>query len=291
MKQDLSELLFNALNEQGYLFQEACEHTLKDAEGTTKWEVRASEYPVSLQGNDTKIDIVLRSNTSSSPELYALVECKRADPSYVHWVFGAPGLPNGEALCSTVGRECNQARSDQPYQINPVLKHLHFRVWTYDAKNWLETKAKRGSDGHTSSPQNIENAFRQILTGIGGFAREQVEQRRKTRSVFSVFFVPIVITTASLYVAHYEPKDIDISNGKISKEKVLFGAYGQPAEEVEWVLVDYGAGENVDPNPIPESYHGVDPAELQKHKIRSIFVVNSKAIQDFFSKLSLVGQS
>ena len=32
MSTELSELLLNALNEQEYLFQEACEHTLKNRE-------------------------------------------------------------------------------------------------------------------------------------------------------------------------------------------------------------------------------------------------------------------
>lgn len=57
--------------------------------------------------------------------------------------------------------------------------------------------------------------------------------------------------------------------------------------ERDWVIVDYGVGENVAPNPIPENYHGVDPVELQKHKTRSIFIVNSKSLVDFFSRLRL----
>jgi hypothetical protein len=83
-------LLFNALNEQGYIFREVCEQALKNKEGTTIWEVKAAEYPVSIQGQDTRVDIVLRSKTSSSPELCALVECKRAYPDYIYWIFGAP---------------------------------------------------------------------------------------------------------------------------------------------------------------------------------------------------------
>ena len=283
MTTEISEVLFNALNEQGYLFQEACEQVLKNNEGATGWEVRASEYPVCLQGRDTKVDIVLHSKTSSSPELYALVECKRADPSYIYWLFGAPGLPFGDALCSTFGLECRETMSDQPYQVNRLLTRLHFEVSTYGAVNRLE--AKRGSAGRTSTPQNIENAFGQVLRGVGGFAQEQLDQRCKSRALFKTFFVPVVVTTASLYVAYYEPRDIDLATGKISKDKVLFGPKSQPAEEVPWVLVDYGAGDNVAPKPIPDNYHGVDPAELQKHKMRSIFVVNSKSLVAFFSKL------
>jgi len=285
MDTELSERLFNALNEQGYLFQEACKHALKQSEQETKWEVKASGYPVSLNEQDTKVDIVLRWKITDSPEFYALVECKRADPSYIYWLFGAPGLPFGNALCSTLGFECRETRSDRPYQASRLVTQLHFKVSTYGVESWLEVKKR--SSGRTSTPQNIENAFVQVLKGVGGFAQEQLNQRSKSRTLFKTFFIPIVVTTAELYVAYYEPKYIDLSTGKINKDKVLFSPKGQPVEEVGWVLVDYGVGENVAPDPIPENWHGVDPIELQKHKIRSIFVVNSRSVVDFFSKLYL----
>jgi hypothetical protein len=286
MGADFPDLLFNALNEQGYLFQEACKYALEKNEQRTGWEVRASEYPVSLVGQDTRVDIVLRAKRQSPPELYALVECKRAEPSYIYWVFGAPHF--GDASCSTLGLECRETRSDQPYKVNRLLERLHFEFVTEIAINWQE--AKRGSGKRASTPQNIENAFVQVLKGIGGLAQEQLDQRHKSRILFKTFFVPIVVTTASLYVAYYKTKDIDLTTGKISKDKVLFGPEGLPAEESPWVLVDYVVGENVAPKPIPENYHGVDPAELQKHKIRSIFVVNAKSLVNFFSRLHLIQQ-
>jgi hypothetical protein len=285
MCSELSDLLFNALNEQGYLFQEACEQELKNKEGRTEWEVKASEYPVSLQGQDTRVDIVLRSKTSGSPELYALVECKRADPAYIYWIFGASGLPLGDASCSTFGLECREIRADRPYQVSRFVKRLNFEFSTYVAEWWLE--ARKGSSKRTSTPQNIENAFAQVLKGIGGLAQEQLDQRHKSRDLFTTFFVPVVVTTASLHVPYYLTKNVDLSTGRIARDKVDFGPQGQPVQEVDWVLVDYGVGENVTPKPIPEGYHGVNPAELQKYKTRSIFVVNSKILVLFFSKLHL----
>jgi hypothetical protein len=285
MSTELPDLLFNALNEQGYLFQEACKYALEKYEQETGWEVKAYEYPVSLAGEDTKVDIVLQAKRQSPPELYALVECKRADPSYIYWVFGAPGLPFGDASCSTLGLECRETGSDRPYKTNRLLTRLHFELLTHAAESWLEVK--RNSAKRASTPQNIENAFGQVLQGIAGFAYEQSNQRHKSRNLFQTFFIPVVVTTASLYVAYYETKDIDLATGKISKDKVLFGPQNLPAEEYPWVLVDYGVGENVAPQPIPKEYHGVDPSELQKHKIRSIFVVNSESLVNFFSRLHL----
>jgi hypothetical protein len=287
MDADLPELLLNALNEQGYLFREICEHTLRDSENTTGWEVKASEYPVSLTGQDTKVDIVLRAKRQIPPELYALVECKRADPSYIYWLFGASRPPYGGALCSTLGFECRQTRSDSPYQANRLVPQLEFRIDTNGVESWLEVNARKTSDRRASTPQNIENAFGQVLKGIGGFAQEQLAQRTKSRELFETFFVPVVVTTAELYVAYYKIKDIDLGTGKISRGKVLFGSEEEPAMEEPWVLLDYGVGENVAPEPIPKDYRGVDPAELQRHKTRSIFVVNSKYLVSFFSKLRL----
>jgi len=286
MSTELSDLLFNALNEQGYLFQEACKYALEKNEQRIGWEVKAYEYPVSLAGEDTKVDIVLHAKRQSPPELYALLECKRADPSYVHWLFGAPGLPFGEPLCSTLGfKSHSETSSEQPLQVKRLLPRLHFKLLTHAAESWLEVK--RGSSKRASTPQNIENAFVQVLKGVGGFAQEQLHQRRKGHASIEIFFVPIVVTTASLHVAYYETRDIDLTTGKISKDKVLFGPKGLPAEEYPWVLVDYSVGESVAPQPIPTDYHGVDPSELQEHKIRSIFVVNSESLVNFFSRLHL----
>lgn len=284
MKQDLSELLLNALNEQGFIFQEACKHCLEEVQ--TGWKVKAFEYPVSLQGNDTRVDIVLRNSDSDSPELWALIECKRADPEFVYWLFGSPGLPFGDASCSALGFSCLSTRSDEPFCIRKLVEPLHFGISTYDAKNW--TEVKRDSSRRISNTENIEKAFAQVLTGTAGFAEEHLEQRYKHRHTFKTFFIPIVITTAKLYVAEYKPKDVDLETGTISKEKVHLSPKGQPPEELEWMLIDYGAGENVAPSIIPEDYMCLDPGKLQEeYKTRSIFVVNAKSIISFFSKLHL----
>lgn len=286
MKQDLSELLLNALNEQGFIFQEACKHCLEEVQ--TGWKVKAFEYPVSLQGNDTRVDIVLRNSDSDSPELWALIECKRANPEYVYWLFGSPGLPSVDASCSALGFSCPSVRSDEPFRIRKLVEPLHFGISTYAAKSWMEVKRNPKKE-RTSNTENIEKAFAQVLTGTAGFAEEHLEQRCKHKATFKTFFIPIVITTATLYVAEYKPEDVNLETGTISQEKVHLGPNGQPPEELEWMLIDYGAGENVAPSIIPEDYMCLDPGKLQEeYKTRSIFVVNSKSITSFFSKLQLV---
>ena len=157
-------------------------------------------------------------------------------------------------------------------------------VPTYVAQSWLEVKASAA--GRASNPKNIENAFGQVLRGLSGFAKEQHSQKSKGNAPFKSIFIPVVITTASLYVAYYELKDIDISTGKIGKDKVFFGPKGQSPEEQPWVLVHYGATDSVALSSILGSFNGNDPRELLRYKMRSIFVVNSTHLAEFFKKLT-----
>ena len=219
MSADLSEMLFNALNEQGYLFQEKCCEILKSMEKTTGWKVEGYDYPVSMRDQETKIDIVLKDATQGDPELYALIECKRSDPEYVRWLFSASTA--GRALCYATTFKCRDVLSDRPMDIARIVSPRQFELWTYDVKNWMEVK--KDARRKPSTPQNIENAFIQVLKGVGGFGREQLGQRTKKHSPFEVSFIPIVITTASIYVAGYKPEDIDIRTGTIQKNKVFFG--------------------------------------------------------------------
>ncbi|GEM_PF-6605793 len=282
-EQELGELLLNGLNEQGFLFQEACRDALHNRQDIG-WDMRSYEYPVSLAEQDTRIDIVLRSKSASPPEIYAIVECKRADPNYVHWLFGAPGLPSGSALCSTIQIECRETKTSRA-EFSTDLSQLPLCIEVYPASSWIEVK--KGTGQRASTPQNIENAFCQVLRGLEGFAHEQLVQRYKSPVPFRTSFIPVVVTTASLYVAYYEARDVDLCTGKIEAGKVLFGPRGRSPEPVEWVLIDYGAGQTVAPNSVPTTFSSPDPADLQKYKTRSIFVVNARSLPAFFSKLCL----
>ncbi len=173
-------------------------------------------------------------------------------------------------------------------RVRQTLKH--FDIMTYSAKWWLEVKSRGSnkSEKRFSTPQNIENAFVQVIKGIEGFAREQLKQRNKNAVPSEVLFIPVVVTTAELYVAAYEPKDIDLRSGRIDKEKIWFGQGNGSAEEVPWMQVDYAAGENVVLQPIHEHDLSTYPRDLQKYKMRSILVANSKNIEAFFSRLTYV---
>src|SRR5262245_35612150 len=74
------------LNSHGYGFQYSvirlADTLYKD--GKSGWRFEWAEFPVSVQGDDTRIDLVLRQGRS---HYYMLGECKRVNPALGNWCF------------------------------------------------------------------------------------------------------------------------------------------------------------------------------------------------------------
>ncbi|NQW21400.1 MAG: hypothetical protein HQ477_11895 [Chloroflexi bacterium] len=115
-----------------------------------------------------------------------------------------------------------------------------------------------------SATQPIEDACRQALSGAFGLASEIGLQYLKQQTAFTTMFIPVVVTTAPLFVASYQASEIDLSSGMISEEKVFFGADGP--EAVDWLVVDYPTGDSIVPDAIPDSVSAIDAGILGELK-------------------------
>jgi hypothetical protein len=286
--QNLEQMLFDGLNEHGFLFQEKCAEILKNNQGLTDWLLLTQEYPVSTRVKDARIDIVLKDVKSYAfpREIYAIVECKRANLSYTYaWLFGNPLLTNFDQPLAINLREeeTNKSGRHVGKHIRYAQIKLHYpQVNTYLIDNWwLEI----GIGKKKASPQPIEDAFTQVCIGVSGIAQEQEMQYRKEPGPLSAIFIPILITNVPLYVATYNLDDVDLTSGAINSKNIFFGPAGQKPEEIGWLLVDYGVSRSVTPDGLYEYATGTSPVDLEEYHKRSIFVVNSKNIVNFFSRL------
>ena len=137
------------------------------------------------------------------------------------------------------------------------------------------------------TPQTIEDAAIQVLSGTTGFATEQLRQRLKsgTNPNSKVFFFPVIVTTARLYVANYRTDRIDLESGTISRDNVEFGD-GELPEEGRWVLLNYPANQALALAGVPAGLKSSDPSVLDEYKIRSIYIVNAKSLLAFFDRLN-----
>jgi len=82
MERELDEILFDGLNEQGFILQEKCSEEIIYTSKTTKWHVNTTEHPVSLKDHDTRIDIIIRELGLRESSKFGVIECKRVNPVY-----------------------------------------------------------------------------------------------------------------------------------------------------------------------------------------------------------------
>ena len=81
----------HALNIHGIFFERRCATAVGDTPG---WKTLATNYPVEFpppngpwRGKESSLDIWARKNTDSSFVIDALIECKKANPEFINWVF------------------------------------------------------------------------------------------------------------------------------------------------------------------------------------------------------------
>ena len=294
-ERDLQKILYDGLNQHGFLFQERCAQILEHA--STGWRLEAKEYPVSIASKDTRIDIVLRDAkmlASDSASVYAIVECKRVNTSYTRaWLFGKQST----LQIPLVVRLSGPVTANNPVPLGTLRYSQTEKVLDLGASLmsnwWLEIG--RDNNKFKSSPQPIEEALTQVCIGLSGLAREQeVQQYKRIRTgqwkPMDTYFLPIVVTNAPLYCSDYKLRDVDLTSGTIPEDKVSFGP-GTP-QPVPWILVNYGASRSIIHENFYESVMDNTPKDLKEYHTRSIYVVSSanaahdaKGLEDFFSKL------
>ena len=125
-----------------------------------------------------------------------------------------------------------------------------------------------------------------LLSG-SGLAQEVYENIKKDTKRCSIFFIPVIITTAPLYYASYDLYDVDVTSGYIHKDKVFFGPANEEPEEVKWMQVNYPASYIMFPDSFSAGLKTALISGLREDYQTSIFVVNSKHIDEFFSRLHL----
>jgi hypothetical protein len=221
------------LNRHGYGFHYAVLSRAKRAieeEHISKWTFEAAEVPIRSQSRDSKIDFVLsRGADSSQLRWYAVCECKRVNPARGHWCFvRAPSThrkrhaPREALLFETL--EINEAGEIKAtsYQGNHVAPY----------GIGLAIKARETGDKIGPSDDDaIEKAASQVMLGVNGFmnmlsATPHIVRDSPGKTVCA-FLLPIIFTTAKLWVSEVSLSDANLGTGEInlcnSSSKIRLG--------------------------------------------------------------------
>ena len=282
-KDKIHESAVKALEEHGHLFQQRC---LEEAKKLDRYKLESEEYPVSIGDVDTVIDFVLSADTESLVKFYFVFECKRANPDYVTWLFPKARDSKEPSFRFLATNLHARPRADF-FEI--FLRTAELSLFPAELRmtvgEGLEVKDKENR-GKRSKTDSIYGACQQVLTGIAGLALELKERKyvsKEPKPIAMQFIIPIVVTTAKLYVTEYNRTDVNLSTGKPPLSK-------SDTYKVDWVSYDFplrGAFQIAQPEEWENNLFYRLRKTRQKFKVQSVAIVNSDHLAQFLQKLNL----
>jgi len=265
---DVANALGKVLSAHGYGFQYAVMRAAEKLfdDHRSKWLFEAAEFPVQVGDTVTHVDFACR---TKSGHTYLVAECKRADPARAHWCFVRTPYTrmNGSSI--------ELVFEDVIYDPGLTRAAAHFTVTgngVFQLGVELNTRAK--GDG-LSGRSSINEAAAQVLRATNGMVNHLHDVRRmQSKPTRRLRFLPVVFTTAELWVSDTDLSEADLRTGIV---RVV------AAKSVDWLWFNY--------NQSPALQHRIERAEfsadlsasLRDEFTRSIAIVAPEGIGPFLS--------
>ena len=241
------------------------------------------EYPFAINGKQGKADIVAVFQTSGTSNVLLLFEIKKADPDMKHWIFFKQKETQHSFFSYQSIKRFPTVSPPNAFYIrtwfpglgNLTSSSLPIYDMVYEINDTWKSIFKR--------QDNAEKAMSQVNHGLfscfSNFYKTQ-EHLEFTPENFTLF-IPVVVTSANLYEAKFEPSDISLKTGEIDTDKFQ-------VEEKEWIAYNYALEDYLQKN-----MHVLNPEiDCLKPSVSSYqipksltFVVNSDHFDQFLPSL------
>jgi hypothetical protein len=281
----------HSLNIQGTFFERWAQETIEKS----RWNIVSTNYPVEfpphngpLVGEQSTLDIYARLKKETIL-LTLLIECKKNNQEFIDWVFFSH--PNTKRVKhfsgALIANEVKEG-SQNNWEITSLLAPMISLECIPTSDAW-ETRGNyteyKGGNKTKTSNAAISQAAHQIALATKAIYSEELNNN-KILSVKSAnsempfahqIFIPVILTTAELFVCRFETKDIDQNTGEIPFSKASL-------EEQPYLLYEY---------PLPVHFHSPPLDKVAVLKTGNydfgtrmdILVVNSSKLPEFLSKL------
>jgi hypothetical protein len=244
--------------------------------GVRGWSVEASEFPVATPDGHTHIDFVLRLRTEVALPLRLVAECKRANPALIDWCFvRVPRTPEPEIVAlervslhpetfeasAVVDRNRAFWSSDRIYGLGYPIRRHH--------------GAKGNSDDASGGRTALQDAVDQAVRGASGLI--DFLCRRKELLVppgLYGYVLPVVFTTARLWVSDVDLAAADLATGDIPESDVKL---------IDWLWLKQNISPGLKHSVTPG--RGIPPSDLGRYVLqdycRVIGIVSVAGVEDF----------
>ena len=241
-----SDWTIHSLNIQGTFFERWCQETIKKS----RWNIVSTNYPVEyprhngpLIGEQSTLDIYaqLAKNTVL---LTLLIECKKNNPEFIDWVFFThsdikrPQYFTG-SLIANKPLEGDGNRWESASMLSPMIS----LEWIPTNDAW-ETRGKYLDYKEGNKTKTSNAAINQAAHQVALATKAVFDEELNNNEVLSAkaanaempytnqIFIPIIVTTAKLYICKFNPTDIDEKTGEIPWSKASL-------EEQPYLLYEY----------------------------------------------------
>ncbi len=285
---DIRSRFNNALDRHGYGFHYSVLRRAEELNTSrlSPWVFEVCEFPVEVQGSGTRIDFILR---PSQREPYLLIaECKRADPKFSHWCFvRAPLVRRRESelfiadrvKCSLSGRPGELA--DPLVGPRDICGDITQRAYHIG----LAIKDVTSTGEASASEQDaIEKAASQVCRGVNGLIETMQKRTALFRSAnptpqgfYERTLLPVIFTTARLYVSEYNLSTADIHTGKCDISGAAF-------TETSWLYFQYHLSPGIKHTAKSEGECTTIGGLLDNEYVRTIPIVTAAGVDSFLSK-------
>lgn len=261
------------LNSHGHAFQYAVLRRGEELsrQELTSWLFEAAEFPVGAPQSIIHIDFILRSQFRDT---YLVAECKRADPAKANWCFlKVPYTRRNARENELVFQEvrCGPA-------IAVHARHHEVSASRIDSCHLgIEMRTSSQGDGTSGSGAAINSATTQVLRGLNGLVDYLYPSPTMSiRADQVIRFVPVIFTTAALWVVDGDLSLADLGTGRLPED---WGAL----KPVQWLWFNYNQSPSLRHQlPAPASPdHSDIPGALHAEYTRSIAVVGRDGIDTF----------
>ena len=177
------------------------------------------------------IDILATTMVSGDTALCLCIECKKADPSVKHWVF---------ELRTTGEEKYPFVYYDKDADNLNFKKNIFFDSLGYAGMQYFD-KAIQAHQLHSekgilsrNQGENVYNAALSANKAVKAFAPAEYKifQLLNLQDKVNILFLPVVVTTANLWVSKYHHQHVSWDTGEVDPKSLRL-------EEKDWVHYEF----------------------------------------------------
>ena len=225
------EWTIHALNIHGVFFERRCVDAVIDTPG---WKVLSTNYPVEFpppngpwRGKESSLDIWARQESASdSSDVDVFIECKKANPDFVNWVFFRKPEPEHPTpfVFTKATNAIGVAGTSTWTSTIAMQRGITDLLLSNDAREVRGDYVQNKSGNKTkTSNAAIQEAAYQVALASRAIVQEESSLLEKARGSADhpqppwllKAYVPIIVTTANLFSVDFSPSSTSLRLGEI----------------------------------------------------------------------------